>query len=384
MVSKKNGKRSASKTPKKTRPRSAAMPVITEAHRELALYHEPFSTATNQPRIPDGKVKASLGYQSQRVGQLSTQVATGTGAVQSTNGVMEIIMFPGKHASMIVKGSVEGAVDGDGNLAGAPEYGYYAASVNGTSGINGGTLSETTSFLLSDNDTYAYWRLVSQGLKLSLLNPCEQDDGWWEACRITEPLDTFDYWLYPRDNKSVGTGTGKLDEAAIAPIRLFDQLEPKDITRHQSYCTGLLRDLEDFMFKLNPIEDEHDMRHQMSDLQTFNNQWDSRNANNPAVPGEHAFGVFSTGIEEVGSFIDRNVMDKSYDMIYIKLHGRISATAGETSRYHFNLMSNHEIIYDTAQSESRFQKRTNNIGADNMAIHNQVSAGANTAAILVP
>ena len=57
-------------TPKKRTTRKSAPKTLTQEHRQLAVYHNPFSRATKQPKIPDGKVTESLGFQTQAVKEL--------------------------------------------------------------------------------------------------------------------------------------------------------------------------------------------------------------------------------------------------------------------------------------------------------------------------
>lgn len=83
-------------TPKKKTTRKTAPKTLTQEHRQLAVYHNPFSRATKQPKIPDGKVTESLGFQTQAVKELVP--------VTGGDGMLHLLMFAGQNCGLMVNG----------------------------------------------------------------------------------------------------------------------------------------------------------------------------------------------------------------------------------------------------------------------------------------
>jgi hypothetical protein len=149
-------------------------------------------------------------------------------------------------------------------------------------------------------------RIVSVGLRLTLINNSEQNEGYWEAARISvQPTDfTVDPItgalryrpISPPDATLVSTGL-----AGSNPI--------PDITlsNHGTYHSGKLKDLEKVQFKLNSIDTEH-----------------------PFTP------IHDPVTADM-------FMDQSFDMILIKLHGRQQNTGPTQLMY--DAVSNQELIY---------------------------------------
>jgi hypothetical protein len=216
-------------------------------------------------------------------------------------------------------------------------------------------------------DQYAYWRLVSQGLRLSLLNPAEEDDGWWEAIRVNSPVDS-DAWTMG----TVGIAKDTTNGGCISPTVLLDSLAVSELVNERSYATGLLRDMKDHVFSLHPIKDDHDIKQQVSKRAVSATDVASLNATDQVIS-------FDGGRDDVTDFIER-ITDQSYDMVYIRVHGR---TATNKSRLHLNVVSNQEITFSPGEREARFHTTSGNIGpAMDTHIHARRTDGS--AAHVVP
>jgi hypothetical protein len=355
----KKGKKKASKkasgtrTKKKTtKKRATKSPAVTQEHRQLAMYHDPFSRATKQPKIPDGKVTESLGFQTQAVREL-IPVSTG-------NGRLDILLWPGMNCGV----SVRGEEDADGAYSFSSSKTLNVGFV-GSSGLNFAGMTNTGG-QIDMIDQYAYWRIVSQGLRLSLLNPAEEDDGWWEAMRVNSSVDSEDWQLHHTDASG-----SKSVNAVVAPTTLLSNLTTSQMVNERSYATGLLRDLKDHVFSLHPIKDDHDIKQQV----------EHRALSGDDVTENPTDGLynFERGRDDATDFIER-VTDQSYDMIYIRIHGR---NAPSKSRLHMNVVSNQEITFAPGEREARFHTTSGNIGpAMDTHIHARRSDGS--AANIVP
>jgi len=211
-------------------------------------------------------------------------------------------------------------------------------------------------------DLYVYWRCVSQGLRLSLLNPQEEDDGWWEAVRINTPIDSASYQFHTTDSSKDRTTKG-----CIVPAVTLESAKVTQLVNERSYVTGLLRDLKDHTFTLNPIKDDHDLKTQVSQRKVSAGHVNAYSSADEAL-------VFDAGVDDITDLIER-FTDTSMDMIYIRIHGR---AAGNLSRLHANLVSNQEITFTAGERESRFHTASGDIGSA-MDEHIHAKRGNNAA-----
>ena len=141
-------------------------------------------------------------------------------------------------------------------------------------------------------------RLVSSGLKLALLNSSDDNEGYWEAVRL--PVEAYNLVL----------------EDTASPVGEDYRIKPKDgmtwadLSNYPSFQTGRLRDLHRFMFKLNSTAPDH---------------------------------VFEEVIALGANAAVANCYDKNFDMVVIRLVGRIDAVT--PSMLQFDFVSNQEVVY---------------------------------------
>lgn len=382
MVSRK--KKSA--TPKRRKPKaskpvktkkkraSTAKPKIAHpAERQLAVYHNPFSSATTQPKIPDGKITQSLGMTSQTVGELIAANTTSTGAADNS-GVMDILLFAGRNCGMLVRGDYAGQFPNK-NTAGTAftdlKSRYHAISFNDMNPFLAALDATGTGSLFAE-EKYAYWRNVSTGLILSLLNPAEEDDGWWEAVRLSESKDSTNYGITQTDATVFGT------RVACVPSEVLSETSTEVLSNQNSYTTGLLRDLKNHVFKLNPVLDDHDVTQVKNTFEMVPSYYNPAYGAPSEARGAHNSFATVGGSWETGALIESSV-DKSFDMIYIRIHGR---TSGNPTRLHFNVVGNQECAFQNDDRESRYHTKSHTVG--NIREHTAAKKSNNSAAHLVP
>lgn len=224
---------------------------------------DPFDQTFPQPKLLDGSVTRSSGLKFRATGNITLDAAGGNNL---------IVMFPGL-----------------GN-------GFCWASTSNAI-TNTHTAYPTHLGTTADRANVRKTRLVSQGLRLSLLNSSDDNEGYWEAIRVpVEGLNIRDisaptgedYMLYPS-----GTPDGWTNFA-----------------NYNTFQTGRLRDLHRFLFKLNSTAPDHPFTEVLPSGTT------------PTVD---------------------NCWDKGFDMIIIRLVGRIDAVTPTMLQYDF--ISNHEVVY---------------------------------------
>ena len=90
---------------------------------------------------------------------------------------------------------------------------YGSASVDDIYWDTSGVPSTTASGHLSKIGNIDRWRMVSQAIRLSLINTTDADDGWFESYRITSSPEMLDFEL--KDTNSTP------NVGAMVPRNLF-------------------------------------------------------------------------------------------------------------------------------------------------------------------
>lgn len=155
----------------------------SRAHNAISVYLNPFSTKTTQPKIPDGKTNMSLGIR------------------QNVN--MNITNDDAPTITCLIRAHNTTPLEVDGAAVSNTDY----------------------QFPVADNAN-SKWRVVSQAARFMLINNNDNNEGWFEAARIS------DYALSTVDGTS--------------------------IVDLPSYFTGRLRDIGKYIFQLKPLNIDHD------------------------------------------------------------------------------------------------------------------------------
>jgi hypothetical protein len=267
---------------------------------------------------------------------------------------MHLLLYAGRSSALLVRGDTASGyvnyVPLGNPFTQEPETVTKALSFQGSGALSTSGITSAAVGKLSVVDPYAFWRTVSVGLRLSLLNPAETNDGWFEAVRVREPFDSQDYLVM---GKHYNDTAGSPDDMTLAPTGVLQNFVNDELVNQKSYITGLLRDIGNHTFKLNPIKDEHDVVHCSKSIYT--STWGAEYRNS-ATPGATEGDFFRPldGWDDWKEFCSQEI-DSSFDMIYIRIHGRPTATGTlPPSVLHTNVISNQEIVFDNDQRESRF------------------------------
>jgi len=257
---------------------------------QLAVYRNAFSTATTNPKIPDGKSYHSSGVRLQAVKEF----------INDTDTTMDFLLFPGINNGIIMAKANQ--TNG--------RYMPYPSHFTTTPGGGGG-------FIQNADTAIDKWRVVSQALKITLINNSDENDGWWEACRVQLPSDNSVFQIVDGATANV---VGTAFDA--------DQLPGVDVERQMvenpTYVTGKLRDIHRHIFQLAPQGSDHDF----NELNTLLSTTDSG-----------------------GSIIDKN-----FDAIYIRIHGRTGTES--PTRVMLHVVSNQELVYDEAATLCRYHSES--------------------------
>lgn len=230
---------------------------------------DPFDTLFPQPKLHDGSVTRSSGLKFRQTGNITLDAAGGDNF---------IVLLPGFSNGLCWKRPADAS--------------WQATTPFPTH------LGTTT-----DRGNLRRVRLVSTGLRLSLLNSSDDNEGYWEAIRVpTERINLID----------VTTPYG--EDYRVAPDSTFSF---SNFANYPTFQTGRLRDLHRFLFKLNSVAPDH-----------------------PFVEVQRP-DFAPTAI---------TAYDLNFDMVVIRIVGRIDAVTPSMIQY--DTVSNQEVVFkdDTVMS----------------------------------
>lgn len=239
--------------------------MATPSHVQAAILANPFSL-NNQPKLMDGKREQSSGLHLRSTGEIAL----------NTTGITYIALIPG-HANTVCWRTLPSTI-----FAPVAFSGHLSTDV--------------------DRANVKQARVVSAALRLTMINNADQNEGYWEAARI--PAQPSDF--------TVDAITGI---ASYTPITGGTTVPDIDLSNHQTYQSGKIRDLHRLQFKLNSVNTIHEF-------------------------------TFLAGVPNADQFID-----EAFDIILIKLHGR--ADSASPTQVMYDAMSNQEVVYKQNTSLSR-------------------------------
>lgn len=328
MPRRRPNKRSGSKRRKPQRRRRSAKPKSkkpSQVAKHLKSYNDPFYPHNAAPKIPDGKTTQSIGLSNRKTLEFTI-------AAPITN----IMLFPGIQGMCVIHWN-DGVNDN-----------FRLVNLDDNKNFSWTSADELAQI---DSNAIHKWRCVSQGIHISLTNNAEENDGWWEACRVGTPTGAGEYYR--------GRTTGNPLQLNVFPPFVGRDLGSEDMARNPSYVTGDLRDIKYTTFNLKPDGDEHEFR----ELRKFYNlpaggAPASGNflveLNGAAVAFQDIFDM--TNDDALNHDFVRNMIDVNWDTIIIRVHGRIVPTGqiGRNSSLRLAFAQNQEIIYDERASNARF------------------------------
>jgi hypothetical protein len=335
--------------------------------KQLAVLKNPFSNATQHPKIPDGKAQSSLSRRMRTTKEIQSV------SILDQTAPIHIVMLPilgcpviaftcepeapfkAKHKPFFFDGA---------------KLGYKYGERRST-----GTADAPSLFWRFNNSEISQWRIVSEGLRLQLMNTVEENDGWYEACRFNPREWISDYAIMPQ--KPSGDYT---DDAAAVISFATDvansslQLLPDEgmisgylgntnLATQPGYETGLLKDIHKKMFHLAPHGCESDFC-VMKETGVLGVIAGGGSVETPASHIAH-FSVDEVNLVshqrlnlartqlEAKELVD-NYFDRSWDAVYIRIHPRSIALGG--SKLLAQVMQNLELCYPPNETLSEYQQ----------------------------
>lgn len=206
-------------------------------------------------------------------------------------------------------------------------------------------------FVQANTDVITMWRTVSQGLKLTLTNNADENDGFFESVRLAATRSN-EHWKLATKTLSGTAGytdkfRGPLVGETCSLIPYTDGTNPDyvfgvDLTNlvdHPTYQTGKLRDIHKFAFNNRSESNDHDFK-RMRLLHS-------------ALYNDMPFGGPIDYTAE-GARIIEEYLDDTCDIVIIRVHGRSGTVEGGATKLLAHFVSNQEICYENGSTLSRF------------------------------
>lgn len=249
----------------------------------MESFINPFSTGLKSPKILDGEIKSTAALKLRATGEIVCSATTNT----------NVILFPGL-TNVICYCNAPTGLDNSSDPLLPPLTDPI---------IIDGTLFKMHLSTPSDRASVRLARMTGAGARFFLTNSAEEDDGYWEACRVTNHSSERDVFFKNDSYGSLGAGVLK----ALAT--------DFDLANNNTYQFGQLRDMHKYVFKLNSEDNDH--------------KFSPVTGLNQSAPGANAM----TALADLDQ----------WDMIFIKIRGRRNATSPSVLR--FDTVANQELVY---------------------------------------
>lgn len=325
------------------RPKKKIMVTSSNASHH-AVRANPFSSATSQPKIPDGVFTSSLSRRLQNV----VEIKNANGSLGQN--IMHIFMAPTLGIPVTVLNSVDGSQK-RGSSSVDPSFIGFPNQTIKLHCVQGGAAQmppvADSPLVLANMSGFSQWRIVSQGLRLELNNTDEENDGWYECCRFNWNRNPEALCL----TGITGTVADKNLGYAPEPLSLYHEYGNMAMVEQPGYCNGSLKDLQKVEFTLHPQSTTHDpvlctdkiemLEHDSDGDVWYNNQ-------------EKVLKHRATAASNVSM---AQAVDPNMDWIYIRLHCRTNNTGGNTngSKIIANLIQNLELNFSPDSDLAVFQ-----------------------------
>jgi hypothetical protein len=287
-------------------------------NEHLAVLRNPFSLATPTAKVPDGKVNLSTAERQQTSFQK-----------QFVARESVIMLCPSFSVPYVITNNTTVAPAAQVYVQEAVQYGDAGHVL--TYATPGARHTFTKSVTAPDK-----WRLVSAGLRMSLTNNSDTNDGWFEAIRVNTSYSPQDFRVTNPQAPNVNFNVYQDILTMERGILNYDQSWAND----PSYMTGKLRDIHKWMFYLQASEER--------DFKSLPSTWEDN------IGAEHDDVFTCSNASVTPGFM----IDSGFDCCAIRLH--TSSTVALPTSMLIHSVHNFEGVYDASSTLCKFQSSTPN------------------------
>lgn len=183
------------------------------------------------------------------------------------------------------------------------------------------------------------WRVVSQALRLKLLNTDDTNDGWFESYRLTSKIAMYNMEL---------ADSGIVNECYMRPnaatVDYYGTSLAGNKERH-SYTCGPVKDIDKFQFHLNPYAETHPFIQldKVCSIEDFLNR----------VAGPPQYWTITSNFVDSWQRLFKQLEDSTWDVVVCIVHA--SSDAGGTNVL-IDCAQNLEVVYENDSNRSRYHE----------------------------
>jgi len=231
-------------------------------------------------------------------------------------------------------------------------FGDFADIAIDTSGMTAGATG-----VMKREGAIDRWRTVSKGMKCTLLNTHEQNDGWFESFRVTSTPAI--------DQVFVADKSGTAGSAQIANNNdyLLEAYNNRFASQARtSFVADSLKNLSKYYFRLNPFAEEHPFK-------DINENYTVSSTGGFSAGPPRSWVPDSGDTQSYRPLVD-SYYDHTYDCVCLIIH-----SGANGSKVLLDAVSNIEVVYNNDSTLARFHDPT----IINQAAHRAAHTAANTA-----
>lgn len=329
------------------------------AAAHCAVIRNPFSTAVANAKIPDGSVALS-----------TTCRYSVSSTIVDTNGSVNLLLVGGFYCGLAAQSTIPNGTNTPNALEKQRNFQYGTPSrafVN----VQSGTDPAITSGITQDPGAPNQYRVVSQGLRISLINNSQDNDGWFEAIRCSPSNSYTDWGLQPAVTQANGTNGApdrQAEAVTIAPVmdryegssaagsNLFQDAQ-SNWAMNPSYIAGKARDLYKHNFILH--------RQENNDFIEIPQQCTLQSVEAAATSPLTSPRPFSGNNSLTPWWVD-----KQMDSILIRIRSNTSGANAGNMVLHVHMVQHVEECYDERSDLFRFMSKC----PTNLSLYNATMA----------
>lgn len=208
------------------------------------------------------------------------------------------------------------------------------------------------------------WRVVSQGMRVDLLNTNEQNDGFFKAWRVNQ---------FPGYNDVCVRQRSTTEWDLVPNVSFWEKYlseDAKDYTDLPGFVAGNLKSIGGYEFQLRPKTNQRPFISIEDDYTTpvLTNTYEDRQYKSTTFGGDQNQG----GWEE----LSKDFFDRSLDVVILEVTAGTSGT-----QLLINTVQNQEVMYQPGTSLARFQNESPGDITMHNAVHTSLSRAAGAAQV---
>lgn len=325
------------------------------AASHCAVIRNPFSTAVANAKIPDGSVSLS-----------TTCKYSISSTITDTNGSVDLLLAGGFYCGLTANATIPSTISTPLTFDKQINFQYGTPSRLFTS-VQTGTSPNFTASIRQGVSAPNQYRIVSQGLRISLINNSQDNDGWFEAIRCTPSNSYTDWGVAPEVVAQVGNGT-TVQAIAAEAVTICPNMNryegsgdessslflpsQSNWAMNPSYIAGKARDLHKYNFVLH--------RQESNDFIEIPQQCTLTNG--PAFAGAQTCPNPLLGTNNLTPWW----VDKQMDSILIRIRSNTSGANAGSMVLHVHMVQHVEECYDERSDLFRFMTKC----PTNMSLYN--------------